>query len=67
MSRRDVIAIGGSLGAVQAVGQICRELPAELAATLFVVIHVGARGRDLLAGIYDAATPTWRRPTATCS
>ncbi|MBV9826550.1 MAG: chemotaxis protein CheB [Alphaproteobacteria bacterium] len=54
MNRRDIIAIGGSLGAVSAVKQLCRDLPPDLAATLFIVIHVGARGNDLLAEIFDA-------------
>jgi two-component system chemotaxis response regulator CheB len=54
MGRRDVIAIGGSLGAVDAVKQLCRDLPGDLAANIFIVIHVGAEGNDLLAGIFDA-------------
>jgi two-component system, chemotaxis family, protein-glutamate methylesterase/glutaminase len=54
MSRRDIIAIGGSLGAIDAVKQLCRDLPADLAATMFVVIHVGAVGNDLLAEIFNA-------------
>jgi two-component system chemotaxis response regulator CheB len=54
MSRRDIIAIGGSLGAVDAVKQLCRDLPADLAASIFIVIHVGANGNNLLAGIFDA-------------
>lgn len=54
MSRRDIIAIGGSLGAVDAVKQLCRDLPGDLAATMFAVIHVGAQGNNLLAGIFDA-------------
>lgn len=57
MGRRDIIAIGGSLGAVEAMKQLCEALPADLAATLFVVIHVGAVGKDLLAGIFDARSP----------
>jgi two-component system, chemotaxis family, protein-glutamate methylesterase/glutaminase len=54
MARRDIIAIGGSLGAVDAVQRLCRELPAGLAATIFVVIHVGAEGNNLLASIFAA-------------
>jgi two-component system chemotaxis response regulator CheB len=54
MNRRDIIAIGGSLGAVDAVAQLCRDLPSDLAATVFIVIHVGAQGNNLLAGIFDA-------------
>lgn len=54
MNRRDVIAIGGSLGAVDAVEQLCRDLPGNLAASVFIVIHIGAEGNNLLAGIFDA-------------
>jgi len=50
--RRDIIAIGGSWGAVDAVKQLLRDLPGDLAATLFIVIHVGAQGKDLLAEIF---------------
>jgi two-component system chemotaxis response regulator CheB len=32
-------------------------MPGDLAATLFIVIHVGERGNDLLAGIFDAHSP----------
>jgi len=34
--------------------QLCRDLPAEIAANLFIVIHVGATGNDLLAELFDA-------------
>lgn len=59
MARRDVIAIGGSLGAVDAVKQLLRDLPTGFDASIFVVIHVGARGKNLLAGIFGehAAMP----------
>jgi two-component system chemotaxis response regulator CheB len=57
MSRRDIIAIGGSLGAVEAVRKLCSELPSDLAATVFIVIHVGAQGHNLLAKVFDAQSP----------
>ncbi|MCA1444289.1 chemotaxis protein CheB [Ensifer sp. IC4062] len=53
MGRRDVIAIGGSMGAVGALKQLLPELPSDFAATVFVVIHVGTHGKDLLADIFD--------------
>ena len=52
MARRDIIAIGGSLGAVNAVKRLCRDLPGDLAASLLITIHVGANGNDLLADIF---------------
>jgi two-component system, chemotaxis family, protein-glutamate methylesterase/glutaminase len=54
MSHRDVIALGGSLGAVAALKHLLGKLPADFAAAVFVVIHVGARGKDLLAEIFNA-------------
>ncbi|GAA3065206.1 chemotaxis protein CheB [Rhizobium viscosum] len=57
MSRRDIIAIGGSLGAVDAVRELCRGLPHDLAAAMFIVIHVGAEGNNLLAEIFNAHSP----------
>jgi two-component system, chemotaxis family, protein-glutamate methylesterase/glutaminase len=57
MARRNIIAIGGSLGAIDAVTQLCRDLPRDLAATVFIVIHVGAEGNNLLAGIFGAQSP----------
>ena len=51
MARRDIVAIGGSLGAVEAVRDLCRTLPADLAGSIAIVLHVGAGGRNLLAGI----------------
>lgn len=52
MGRRDIIAIGGSTGAVDAVRQLCRKLPRDFPATLLIAIHVGARGNNLLAEIF---------------
>lgn len=54
MGKRDVIAIGGSLGAIDALKQLCRELPPDLAATVFIVIHVGTHGLNRLADIFGA-------------
>jgi two-component system chemotaxis response regulator CheB len=49
----DIIAIGGSLGAVDALGYLCAHFPANLPAAVLVVIHVGSRGNNLLAEIFD--------------
>ncbi|MFC0805306.1 chemotaxis protein CheB [Ensifer sp. P24N7] len=57
MGRRNVIAIGGSLGAVGAIKQLLREFPPEFAATVFIVVHVGARGNNLLADIFSDHSP----------
>jgi two-component system, chemotaxis family, protein-glutamate methylesterase/glutaminase len=57
MPEERAIAIGGSAGAVSALKRILPRLPAALPAPVFVVVHVGARGRDLLADILDACGP----------
>jgi two-component system chemotaxis response regulator CheB len=48
-----VIAIGGSLGAIDAIRQLWAALPADLAAAVAIVIHVGGHGHNLLAEIFD--------------
>lgn len=53
----DIIAIGGSLGAVEAMKKLCAALPADLAAAVLVTIHVGSRGKDLLGSIFNQASP----------
>lgn len=39
---RDIIAIGASAGGVAALMALCRELPADLPASVFIVVHIGA-------------------------
>jgi chemotaxis response regulator CheB len=41
MASRDVIVIGGSRGAVDALRRICADLPSDLPAAVFVVMHFG--------------------------
>ncbi|ACB97369.1 chemotaxis protein CheB [Beijerinckia indica] len=53
MSQRDIIAIGGSLGAVEAVKNLFRDLPPGIDATILIVIHVGTVGNNYLADIFD--------------
>ncbi len=55
LAGHDVIVIGGSTGSIGALQKICAGLPADLPAAVFVVVHVGAIGRNLLAGILDVA------------
>ena len=51
MEYRDVIAIGSSTGGVDALKRICSGLPGDLAAAVFVVLHMRADGPNLLAEI----------------
>jgi len=57
MASRDMIVIGGSTGGIDALQRICANLPADLPATVFVVVHVGQQGRNLLADILDLCGP----------
>jgi two-component system chemotaxis response regulator CheB len=57
MSTHDIIAIGGSTGALDVLKHIFADLPADLPAAVFVVMHIAANGEDRLAGILDAAGP----------
>lgn len=57
MSTHDIIAIGGSTGAMDALKRIFADLPADLPAAVFVVMHIASDGRNMLADILDAAGP----------
>jgi len=52
MFRHDVIAIGGSLGAVDALRELGGAFPADLDAAIFVVVHIGPHGNNLLADVF---------------
>ena len=43
MAKRDVIVMGASAGGVEAYCEILRGLPADLAASVFIVQHIGRR------------------------
>ncbi|HWE99182.1 MAG TPA: chemotaxis protein CheB [Caulobacteraceae bacterium] len=49
MAHRDIIAIAGSTGGLEATKTLCSALPADLPAAVLLVIHVGAQSRNLLA------------------
>jgi two-component system chemotaxis response regulator CheB len=55
--RVDIVAIGGSAGAVEAVKVIIAGLPADFAAAVLVTIHIGAQTRSLLPEILEMAGP----------
>ncbi|WP_184701791.1 chemotaxis protein CheB [Aminobacter aganoensis] len=54
-----LIAIGASSGGVEPLKQIVRDLPSDLAASVFVVLHIGPVSH--LAGILDRAGPLHAR------
>jgi len=52
-----VIAIGGSAGAIGAVGALCDSLAPDIPAAVCIVIHVGARGHNLMADVFRERCP----------
>ncbi len=44
-----IIVIGGSMGAFSVLKQVCADLPADLPAAVFIVIHVAKDSRDTFA------------------
>jgi two-component system chemotaxis response regulator CheB len=57
MHHRDIIVIGGSAGALEPLQRLLGNLPADLPATLFVVVHTAPNTDSLLARILDRAGP----------
>jgi chemotaxis response regulator CheB len=56
MSNRDIIVIGGSSGAMTPLREILTDLPADLPAAVFVVLHIPAQGAGLFSTIASAAS-----------
>jgi two-component system chemotaxis response regulator CheB len=68
MAKHDVIVIGASAGGVEAISRLVADLPEDLQAAIFVVLHI-SRGRSMLpeiltrAGRMPASHPTDGEPT----
>jgi two-component system chemotaxis response regulator CheB len=54
-ARHDIIVIGGSSGALEALKEIVAGLPADLPAAVFIVVHVPAHGTSWLPDILSRA------------
>lgn len=55
MPHHDIVVIGGSLGAIEPLQEIVRKLPADLRASVFVVIHIPADSPSALHEILSRA------------
>lgn len=54
---RDIIVIGASTGGVEALCRLVSQLPADLPAAVFVVLHISPNAPSLLGKILDRAGP----------
>jgi two-component system chemotaxis response regulator CheB len=54
---KDIIVIGGSAGAIEPIRTLLRNLPAEFAGSLFIVIHTSPNSPGIMHAIFDAAGP----------
>jgi two-component system chemotaxis response regulator CheB len=57
MAKRDIIVIGASAGGVYALKELTASLPGDLAASIFVVLHVSPHSPSLLPDILSHAGP----------
>jgi two-component system, chemotaxis family, protein-glutamate methylesterase/glutaminase len=55
--RRDIIVIGASAGGIEALKELTAALPAELAASMFVTVHVSPSGPGVLPRILSRSGP----------
>jgi two-component system chemotaxis response regulator CheB len=57
MTNRDIVVIGGSAGALAALKALLPDLPGDLSAAVFVVVHIGATTHSVLPEILSRAGP----------
>lgn len=54
---RDIVTLGASAGGIEALTTLVSNLPIELPAALFVVVHIPSEAPSVLASILDRAGP----------
>jgi two-component system chemotaxis response regulator CheB len=57
LDNRDVIVLGASAGGVEALTALCANLPPDLPASLFIVLHVAPTARSVLPELLARAGP----------
>ena len=57
MTTKDIIVIGSSAGGVDALARLCRALPADLPAAVFVAQHLSPTSRSVLPQLLSRAGP----------
>jgi two-component system, chemotaxis family, protein-glutamate methylesterase/glutaminase len=55
--RRNIVVIAASAGGVTALQTLCKGLPGDLKATIFIVQHISPASRSMLPAILDRAGP----------
>jgi two-component system, chemotaxis family, protein-glutamate methylesterase/glutaminase len=55
MAGRDIIVIGASAGGVEALKQLVADIPADIPAAIFIVLHVSPHGTSVLPQILSRA------------
>ncbi len=57
LQRRDIVVVGASWGGVEALRQLVSQLPRDLPAAIFVVLHMNPQARSMLPFLLTRAGP----------